>query len=358
MTLLEPESGEAAPIALKNNSFAAPTESVVESYGLPGEGEVDPTSIMAVFYYFLFGLMLSDAGYGLLMIVGCAIVLKKFPKMSRSMKQMMTMFFWCGVSTFLWGILFGGFFGDAIDVVAHTFFGVPKDVAVFKPLWFAPLEKPMKLLVYSFAFGVAHLFVGLGIKGWQLLKQKRVMDFIGSVLSWFLLLTGLILMLLPSDLFASISGSPIAIPAPLQSAAKILALLGAVGLLLFAAWDRKNIGLRLALGAYELYGITGWLSDVLSYSRLLALGLATGVIASVINSMASMFGGGVKGAILFIIIFLVGHALNMAINLLGAYVHTNRLQYVEFFGKFYDGGGEAYEPLTTDNTKYYHMEET
>ncbi|MBR6704691.1 MAG: V-type ATP synthase subunit I [Lachnospiraceae bacterium] len=358
VSLIDAAPEEAVPVALHNNRFAAPTESVVESYGLPGEGEVDPTGIMAIFYYFLFGLMLSDAGYGLLMIVGCGLVLKKFPKMSRSTKQMMTMFFWCGVSTFLWGILFGGFFGDAIDVIAHTFFGVPKDVQVFKPLWFAPLEKPMKLLVYSFLFGVLHLFVGLGLKGWQLLKQKRVMDFIGSVLSWFLLLIGLILMLLPSDLFASISGSPIPIPEPVQSAAKILALIGAVGLLLFAAWDRKNFGLRLALGAYELYGITGWLSDVLSYSRLLALGLATGVIASVINSMASMFGGGVKGAILFIIIFLVGHALNMAINLLGAYVHTNRLQYVEFFGKFYDGGGEAYEPLTTDNTKYYHMEET
>ncbi len=357
VTLTDPDPEETVPIALHNNRFSAPTESVVESYGLPGEGEVDPTGIMAIFYYFLFGLMLSDAGYGLLMIVGCAIVLKKFPKMSRSMKQMMTMFFWCGVSTFIWGLLFGGFFGDVIDVVAHTFFGVPQDVQVFKPLWFAPLEKPMKLLVYSFLFGVIHLFVGLAIKGYQLLKQKRVMDFIGSVLSWFLLLIGLILMLLPSDLFASISGSPIAIPAPIQSAAKILALVGAVGLLLFAAWDRKNFGLRLALGAYELYGITGWLSDVLSYSRLLALGLATSVIASVINSMAAMFGSGVMGVILFIIIFLVGHTLNMAINLLGAYVHTNRLQYVEFFGKFYDGGGEAYEPLTTENTKYYHMEE-
>ena len=355
--LIETDAEEDAPILLKNNRFSAPTESVVESYGMPGRGEIDPTGIMSVFYYFLFGLMLSDAGYGLLMIVGCAVVLKKFPKMGRTMKQLFTMFFWCGVSTFIWGILFGGFFGDAVDVIAHTFFGVPKDTAVIRPLWFAPLEKPMKLLVYSFAFGVAHLFVGLGIKGRQLLKQGRVMDFIGGVLSWFLLLIGLILMLLPSDLFGSIAGSPIALPPFVQSAAKILAAAGALGLLLFAAWDRKNFGLRLALGLYELYGITGWLSDVLSYSRLLALGLATGVIASVINSMASMFGGGIVGALLFIVIFLVGHTLNMAINLLGAYVHTNRLQYVEFFGKFFDGGGEIYTPLTADNTKYYHMEE-
>lgn len=354
--LLETSAEEEQPVLLSNKAFSAPTESVVESYGLPGRGEVDPTSIMSIFYYFLFGLMLSDAGYGLLMIIGCGILLKKFPKMKRTTRQMFTMFFWCGVSTFIWGILFGGFFGDAIDVIAHNFFGVPADKAVFRPLWFAPLEKPMKLLVYSFAFGIVHLFVGLGIKGYQLLKQKKVMDFIGGVLAWYLLLTGLILMLLPSDLFGSISGSPIPLPAWVQTMAKYMALAGAAGLLFFSAWDRKNIGLRLALGAYELYGITGWLSDVLSYSRLLALGLATGVIASVINSMASMFGGGIGGVIAFIIIFLVGHTLNMAINLLGAYVHTNRLQYVEFFGKFYDGGGEEYHPLAADNTQYYHME--
>ncbi|MBP3729392.1 MAG: V-type ATP synthase subunit I, partial [Lachnospiraceae bacterium] len=357
LSVLLSEAEADAPVLLKNNAFASPTESVVESYGLPGEGETDPTSIMAIFYYFLFGLMLSDAGYGLLMVLGCGILLKKFPRMKRTTRQMFTMFFWCGVSTFLWGLLFGGFFGDAIDVIGHTFLGVPAHQPIFKPLWFAPLEKPMKLLVYSFLFGIIHLFVGLGIKGYQLLKQKRTLDFIGGVLSWYLLLIGLILLLIPSDLFASISGSPIPLPAWVQTIAKFLALGGAVGLLLFSAWDRKNIGLRLAMGAYELYGITSWLSDVLSYSRLLALGLATGVIASVINSMASMFGGGVSGLIFFIIIFLVGHTLNMAINLLGAYVHTNRLQYVEFFGKFYDGGGEVFEPLTAQNTKYYHMEE-
>ena len=114
---------------------------------------------------------------------------------------------------------------------------------------------------------------------------------------------------------------------------------------------RKNPALRLALGAYDLYNITGWLSDVLSYSRLLALGLATGVIASVVNQMAGMLGNGIIGIIGFILIFIVGHTLNLGINLLGAYVHTNRLQFVEFFGKFYDGGGRAFAPFHSD-TKY------
>ena len=352
--LSEPEAE--APVLLQNNPFSTPTETVVESYGLPGKGELDPTTIMSFFYYFLFGMMLSDAGYGILMVIGCGIALKKFPKMGSSMKKMLTMFFWCGLSTTIWGLLFGSFFGDAIDVIAHTFCGVPADKQVFKALWFTPLNEPMRLLIYCFTFGLIHLFVGLGIKGYLILKENRIKDFLGGVLGWFLLVIGLLMILLPSDMYASIAGAPIPLPAWLVTIAKIMALAGALLLLFFAAWDKK-MGLRLAMGAYELYGVTGWLSDVLSYSRLLALGMATGVIASVINSMGSMMGGGVFGAIIFVIVFLAGHTLNMAINLLGAYVHTNRLQFVEFFGKFYEAGGEAFEPLGTGATKYYHLEE-
>ena len=119
--------------------------------------------------------------------------------------------------------------------------------------------------------------------------------------------------------------------------AKGLAIAGAVGILLMSGRDKKNPALRLALGAYDLYNITGWLSDVLSYSRLLALGLATGVIASVINQMGSMLPNNIAGVILFLVIFVIGHTLNLAINLLGAYVHTNRLQFVEFFRKILRG---------------------
>ena len=138
--------------------------------------------------------------------------------------------------------------------------------------------------------------------------------------------------------------------------AKGLAIVGALGLLLMSGRANKNPALRIALGAYDIYNITGWLSDVLSYSRLLALGLATGVIASVVNQMGSMFGKGIVGAILFVVVFIVGHTLNLAINLLGAYVHTNRLQFVEFFGKFYEGGGRPFEPFQSD-TKYVDIKE-
>lgn len=347
------KEGEEPPTLLKNNGFSETVEGIVASYGLPQKGEFDPTTIMSFFYVFFFGMMLSDAAYGAILALACFIILKKFPRMEAGMHKSIKMFMFCGISTLIWGVLFGGYFGDVVDIVSGTFFG--KTVTV-PALWFVPLNDPMKLLVYSMMFGVIHLFTGLGIKGYMCLKDGKVMDFFCDVVLWFCLLLGLILMLLPSDIFASIAQTQIVFPAALNSAAKGLAIFGAVGLLLMSGRSSKNPALRIALGAYDLYNITGWLSDVLSYSRLLALGLATGVIASVINKMGSMLGGGVGGAIGFAVIFVVGHTLNLAINLLGAYVHTNRLQFVEFFGKFYEGGGRPFEPFKSD-TKYVDVKE-
>lgn len=352
--LEEIPADEEAPVILQNNSFSNPTESVVESFGLPHKGEIDPTGIMAIFYYFLFGLMLSDAGYGIILTVACFVLVKKYPNMGKGMKQMMRLMFFCGISTTVWGILFGGYFGDVIPIVAENFFHTTVTVPA---VWFTPLDDPMKLLIYSFLFGIIHLFTGLALKGYMLIRDKKYMDCLCSVGFWYALLIGLIMMLLPSDIFASMAGASIVFPGWLNTVAKALAIIGAFGIVLMSARDNKNIGLRIALGAYELYGATSWLSDVLSYSRLLALGLATGVIASVINTMAAMVGDGIVGAILFTIIFLVGHTLNLAINVLGAYVHTNRLQFVEFFGKFYEGGGRAFAPFCAAQTKYIQFKE-
>ena len=135
-----------------------------------------------------------------------------------------------------------------------------------------------------------------------------------------------------------------------------LGLVGAVIILLFEGRESKIPIIRLCKGAYGLYGTTGYLSDILSYSRLLALGLATGVIASVFNKIGSMMGDGVVGVIVFILIFIIGHGVNIGINALGAYVHTNRLQFVEFFGKFYTGGGNEFKPFKI-NTKHYTVKE-
>ncbi len=343
-----------APIMLKNNAFSAPVEGVLESFGLPGRGEVDPCSIMSIFYYVLFGLMLSDAAYGLLMVIGCGFALLKFKNMESGMRKTLQMFFYCGISTAFWGFMFGSFFGDLINVVATTFFGRP-DVTL-GPIWFEPVKEPMRMLVFSMLMGIIHLFTGLAMKAYQYAKQKAWLDILYDVGFWYMLLVGLIVFGLSTEMLPGILQLSFILPSTAGTVGIIAAGIGAVGIILTAGRESRNPFKRLLKGAYGLYGVTSYLSDVLSYSRLLALGLATGVIATVINSMGSMMGGGIGGAIVFILIFLVGHTLNMAINLLGAYVHTNRLQFVEFFGKFYEGGGRQFQPFAV-HTKYYNIKE-
>lgn len=344
---------EIPPIKLKNPKVFASAEGVLESYGLPAKGEMDPTTPMCIFYIFLFGLMLSDAAYGLIVFLACFIVLKKFPKMGESLAKSIRLFMYCGLSTLFWGILFGGYFGDLITVVSRTFF---HHEIIIQPIWFAPLDDPMKMLIFSLLFGLIHLYGGLALKGYMCLKKKDFVGFFSDVVSWYMLITGLILMLMPTDLFASISQMSFHFPPAVKTLSYVLAIVGAVTIVLMSGRSNKNPVLRFALGLYDIYNLTGWLSDLLSYSRLLALGLATGVIAQVINQMGSMMGDGILGVIVFILVFLVGHTFNLAINLLGAYVHTCRLQYVEFFGKFYEGGGTAFAPFK-ENTKYVDIKE-
>ena len=349
----EAGNDENVPVVLRNNMFSQSVEGVLESYGLPRTGGLDPTAVMSFFYVFFFGMMLSDAAYGAIIAVSCYWMIRKFPRMDMGLKRSIRLFLYCGVSTMVWGVLFGGYFGNIVDVVSETFFG--KRITI-PALWFVPLSDPMKLLVYSLAFGVVHLFVGLGMKGYLFLKERRVADFVCDVVLWYALLTGLILMILPTDLFASIAQIKLSFPESVRLIAGGLAVIGATGIVLMSGRKAENPVIRLALGLYDIYNVTGWLSDTLSYSRLLALGLATGVIASVVNQMGSMFGGGFAGMLLFAIVFVVGHAMNLGINLLGAYVHTNRLQFVEFFGKFYEGGGRPFEPFR-ERTKHIEIKE-
>ncbi len=342
------------PVMLKNNGFASPLESVVESYSLPGRDEFDPTFLTALFYYILFGLMYSDAAYGLILIIGTGLVLAKSKNLEPSFRKTLKLFQYCGIATAFWGIMFGSFFGDAIDVIAATFFNRP-DIKLHA-LWFVPVNEPMRMLVFSFAIGLAHLMLGLFAQMYNHIKNRRVKDAVYDDLFWILFVGGCVILLLSVPMITGMLGLGFTLPAVANMAGKICAVVGMVGVLATAGRESKAFGKRFLKGLYGVYGITGYLSDVLSYSRLLALGLATGVIASVFNKIGSMFGGGVVGAILFIIVFVIGHTLNLLINVLGAYVHANRLQYVEFYGKFYNGGGRRFEPFT-ENTKYYRVEE-
>ena len=353
--LLEPKKKEKPPVLLKNNAFAQPLEGITASYSLPGKKEIDPTFISACFYYILFGIMLSDAGYGILLVLGTGFILWKCGKtMETGMKNFMKMFFLCGISTTFWGVMFGSFFGDAVNVVGTTFLGKGADFGP-KPLWFEPLSEPMRMLTFCFILALIHMFVGLGAKAYMLLKQGKIVDVIYDVVFWYVLLISCVVYLLTVPTMSDMLGVS-TLSASLQKPAGILMIASALGIILTGGRESKNWFKRILKGLYSLYGISSWLSDILSYSRLLALGLATGVIATVFNSMGSMGGNTPVGVVMFIVVFLIGNVLNLAINALGAYVHTNRLTYVEFFGKFYEGGGSPFRPFAV-NTKYYKIKE-
>ena len=355
LELRDPKETEDPPVRLHNKgSFFGAVEPVVESYSLPGKNDFDPSKLVALFYYVLFGLMLSDAAYGIIMTVASAVALKKMKNPPEGTKKFFQMFFYCGISTIFWGFMQGSFFGDAVNVIATTFFNRP-DIAL-KPIWFAPLDNPIRMMGFCFGVGLLHLFVGLGAKLYNCIRTKDVKGAIFDVVFWYMLVGGVVVILLTASMVTVMLGLSQPLPASLRTPSEIIAAIGAVGIILTGGRESRNWFKRILKGLYSLYGITSWLSDILSYSRLLALGLATGVIASVFNKMGSMLGGGVLGAIVFIVVFVVGHTLNILINALGAYVHTNRLQYVEFFGKFYEGGGKKFTPFS-DETKYFTIKE-
>ncbi len=344
------QADDDAPVVLLNSQFAEPAESVVSTFALPDSYEIDPTAIMSVFYYIFFGLMLSDAAYGAIIAVVCLILLRKFKNMDSGMRKNLRLFMYCGVSAIFWGVMFGSYFGDAVSVISSVFFG--KEITI-PPLWFEPVSDPMRMLMFSFLLGIIHLFTGLGINLYLSLRAKNYIGAFNDGIFWYMLVGGGIVYLFGVDMFTEIAGLKSKLNPPYTTIAIIVAIAGALGIVLFSSTS-KNALKRLGKGAYSLYGVTGWLSDILSYSRLLALGLATSVIATVFNKMGTMLGGGILGLIVFIIVFILGHTLNIGVNLLGAYVHTNRLQYVEFFGKFYEGGGRAFRPFGT-KTKYFKM---
>ncbi len=339
ITLTDPDSLDDIPVLLENSKFSSPVESITEMYALPNRHDIDPTSVMSFFYYLFFGMMLSDAGYGVVMLILTSIVLRK-TNLDTKMRKTMEMFRYSGISTVFWGSLFGSWFGDFPQTVAKQFFG--KDIGSLA-LWFEPLDDPIKLLVFSFALGIAHLFWGLAVHFYILWKNGKKSDAVFDVVPIYLTVLGV------SPLAAGIL---IDVPAQFMTVGKYSAIVGAVLIVLTSGRNSKNIIPRFFGGFYGLYNTaTGYLSDILSYSRLLALGLATGSIASVINLIGTMPSNIFIKALMFTFVFIFGHTANLAINLLGAYVHTDRLQFVELFSKFYEGGGKKFEPFAM-NTKY------
>lgn len=336
----ELSDSEHAPVDFVNNAFVSPVEEITSSYAMPSENDIDPNPIMAVFYYWFFGMMFSDAGYGILIMIVCAAA-GFFSLAEGELQKRMRMFFWCGVSTTLWGIAYGSFFGDLIKTVSDVFGG---GNAEFKPVLIDPINNALELLIISVAFGAVHILTAMIIRFYNLWRKGDKYEAVYDVGFW-------IVFIVAAALFAAGVGTG---NNGIKTFGLILAVVSLAGIVLTGGREKKNPILRIIFGVLSLYDITSYVGDFLSYSRLMALGLATGVIASVVNVLASLAGNSVIGAVLFVLIASVGHALNFSINMLGAYVHTNRLQYVEFYQKFYEGGGRKFKPFGM-NTKYYNF---
>ena len=250
------------------------------------------------------------------------------------MKKLLTLMFYGGFSTAIWGILFGSYFGDA----GAKLFGL-------KPLLLDPLTQPIPMLALCFGLGIIHIFTSMAVKSYMQIKDGDILGALTDQGSWYLIVIGLVLLAAPGI-------SPV-VPATFAVIGQVMALFGVIWLVLFKGRANKNVVGRFFGGLVGLYGVTGYLSDILSYSRLFALGLATGVIAMVINAIAMMVSGGIGWAVT-IAVLIGGHIFNIAINVLGAFVHTSRLQYIEYYGRFFEGGGVSFAPLKKE-TKYLNV---
>lgn len=330
--LTEPAPGDEPPVLLQNNKWAKPFEFVIKLYSLPQYGTFDPTFIMSLFYFLIFGMMLADVVYGLLLVV-FGLLIYKVLDVGEGVKSLSLMFAYCGISCMLFGFLFGGYFGDLPVKILQSMLGDSSVTSL--AVWFDPVtgSGPIYFIAVSLGAGVLHLLCGMGVKAVLLIKEGKVFDAIFDIGSWYVLFAGI--------------GLLFAVP----TAGGIVAAVGVLMLVLTQGRGEKNPVMKLLKGVLSLYDIVNYVADLLSYTRIMALGLASAIVASVVNTLATLNGNSVLGWILMTVIVLFGHTINIAINLLGSFVHTSRLQYIEFFGKFYEDGGREFKPVVPE-TQY------
>ena len=337
--LEEPAPEDEAPVLLKNNGFASNFEWVVGMYSYPKYGTYDPTFVMSIYYFVIFGLMFADVGYGLLLALG-GFLIPKFKQVSPGMKRAMTMFGYCGISCMILGALFGGWFGDLPYALMTAFGGYESAEAAQaavpffngltitlggEPVALNPLVNPIPFLIISLAMGLIHILGGMAVKFYILCREGKPFSAVFDVGSYWVLFAGIGVVFLQ------------------KTVGLALIIAGVAMIVLTFGRAKKNIFAKFIFGLKGLYDLISYASDLLSYCRILALGLAAGVMAQVFNLLGTLGGVSIPGIILMIVVLPIGHGLNMAINVLGSFVHTCRLQYLEFFSKFYEDGGKPFE---------------
>ncbi len=327
VTFEEPAEGDKVPTAVKNPGVVAPFEAVTDMYATTSQKAVDPNLLMSIFYFLIFGMMMADMAYGVMLMLGAFLMLKK-KKPTGMFRKVTTVILICGISTALWGVFYGNLFG------LELYKGVIN-----------PIDDAMTMLIICIAIGVVHILVGLGIGAYQSIRRGKVWDALFDKVTWMLILIG-----------AAVFAIGMVFEGPFSTIALVLVGIGFATLLFTAGRKKKSVVGKVIGGVASLYDVTGYVSDILSYCRIFGMGLATTVIAMVFNTIATLLFGGVVGYIAGAIVLTIGHVFNLAINTLGSFVHTARLQYIEFFSKFYEDGGHAFAPLGL-RTKNYRIEE-
>ena len=319
------------PIKLKNGKVASTFENLTGMYAYPRYNEIDPTPLFTPFYILFFGMMGADVGYGLVLLLATMFVLTVV-NLSSQMRKSIKFFFYLSFSVIFWGLLYGSYFGATIP-------GMWRLVD--------PASQYNDLLIGSILFGVVHIFVGLAIKAYMLIRDGKSLEAVYDVLFWYMALIGGMLFLIFKLMNLSVV---------VANVSMWVMIAGMAGIVLTGGREAKGVGAKLGGGLYSLYGISSYVGDFVSYSRLMALGLSGGFIASAINMIAGMISGSWVGMIFIPVILIAGHLFNMFLSFLGAYVHTSRLMYVEYFGKFYEGGGKPFKDFRTEN-KYINLDD-
>lgn len=338
VTQIEPAEGEEIPVEIENARLVRPFEVVTRLYGMPHHFNLDPTLFLAPFFAVFFGMCIADAGYGLLMLAMLALLIIKM----QGDKKFLYMLGLCAIATVVIGALTGGWFGD----------GIQKFVPALTPvrarmMWFDPFENPMLFFGLAIGLGYFQLITGLVIAFFHNIRRKDFIAAICDQLTWIVMLNSIAL--LGASKMRVIS-------AEAGTIFGYMALIPAIAIFLFSHRE-GGIGARLGMGFYNLFSTVFYLGDVLSYLRLMALGMVGAGLAMAINVIAQISGEiPVVGFIVTILILIGGHVFNMLLAVLSAFVHTLRLQYVEFFPKFLVGGGREFKPLAKEY-EYIYIEQ-
>ncbi|NCC61708.1 MAG: V-type ATP synthase subunit I [Verrucomicrobiae bacterium] len=329
----DPDKTDKPPVLLDNSGFFGAYEPLTSLYGAPAYGSIDPTSLMAPFFFVFFGMCLGDGGYGLLLAFVFFGAIKKYHMVGDS-RRFFSILGLGGISTIFMGMVTGSWLGDMIDVFPFLSFLAPIKNA---PAFLDPLNDPITFLIISLALGVIQILYGLSAALIHNFKKGDKLAAFADQGGWIALLVGILLY--AGGLSGFLGGT-------LASLGKVLGWGGVVILVATQGRHKPTIVGKIVSGVLSLYNLTSYLGDVLSYSRLLALGLASSAVAMIINMLSDLVGGvPYVGWIFGALIFVGGHLFNLAINVLGAFVHSLRLQYVEFFSKFYVSGGRTFDPL-------------